>query len=646
MGNWFASPAALWLGLLIGPLLLLYMLRHKPIRKRVPSVVLWVGLAKAQLATSPFQRLQRSLSLLLMLLSLVALVLALSGFRIPGGEQRGVPVTIVVDVTASMSAFEPGGTRMDLARDRANDVISAAGNSPFTVFAWDGNLRALTAADVDGPVASGSLEDLAAEEFGASDSALVRALGQLTEGGKRRVVLISDHSPGDLAGAWLVPAGDAKMNAGIVTASLSEISATEVDLFFGIDLSGAEGDVRVPVVLERSLPDATSELVDARDLTLQPGVRTPITFSGIKPGLYSLRMKLDDGLELDNQAWLRYSRLPVQDVLITGDAPPAVTKAAEAIQDAMGVIRLLPPGAQADRDTAHVFVDAASSGAEPRLPAAYLGPLAAPKGVDFGEPIEVPGAATRPTSSLLWRGAGSPDIRIPSVFSIQTGRYIRPVLEAGAGTAIATLTRDNELQDLLLAFNLDENATGFTGKLAFVIFWANWFDYVRRVREPMPRGAVTTRQTVEVKELAGRGEFQYGPADGTEREAGSPGRAIHFDSTGIYRFDGLDDTDLPLLGVSLLDAGESNLELTAPFDYEEAVMSEWLQAFSGEGERRDLDLRPWLALLAGALLLFDWYWFRRRFPTQGQETPPSPKSQSADRGPTHGVKKNTSRVRA
>ncbi|MCB9894292.1 MAG: VWA domain-containing protein [Planctomycetes bacterium] len=646
MGNWFASPTALWLGLLIGPLLLLYMLRHKPVRKRVPSVVLWVGVARAQIATSPFQRLQKSLSLLLMLLSLIALVLALAGFRIPGGEQRGVPVTIIVDVTASMSAYEKGGTRMDLVRERANDVIAAAGNSPFSVFAWDGNMRAITAANVEGSVARASLDELQAAEFGASNSALARALGQMTDGATQRVVLISDHSPGDLAGAWLVPAGTAKMNAGIVTASLSELSASDVDLFFGVDLSGAESNVRVPVVLERSLSDGSSELVDARDITLQPGIRTPVTFSGVKPGLYSLRLKLDDGLELDNVAWLRYSRLPVQDVVITGEAPPALTRAVEAIQDAMGVVRLLPPGATTDRDTAFLFTDAASSGAEPRLPAVYFGPLAAPSGISFGDEIEVPGAATRPTSSSLWRGAGAPDIRVPKVYSIESGRYIKPVLEAGAGTAVATLTRDNDLQDLLIAFPLDENATGFTGKLAFVIFWANWFDYVRRVREPLPRGAVSTRQTVAIAELAGRAEFRYGPADASELEPGSPGRALHFDNTGIYRFEGLNDTDLPLLGVSLLDAGESNLEVAQPLEYDESAMTEWMQNFAGEGERRDLELRPWLALLAAALLLFDWFWFRRRFPMQAEEPPPPPKSQSADRGPTRVVRKNTSRVRA
>ena len=153
MANWFSSPAALWLGLLIGPLLLLYMLRHKPVRKRIPSIVLWTGVAQAQIATSPFQRLRKSLSLLLMLLALIALVLAVSGLRVPGGEQRGVPVTIIIDVTASMSGFEQGGTRIDIAIERARTVIDESGNSDISVFAWDANLRALAPADTEPAVA-------------------------------------------------------------------------------------------------------------------------------------------------------------------------------------------------------------------------------------------------------------------------------------------------------------------------------------------------------------------------------------------------------------------------------------------------------------------------------------------------------------
>ena len=646
MTNWFASPAALWLGLLIGPLLLLYMLRHKPVRKRVASVVLWVGVAKAQVATSPFQRLQKSLSLLFMVLGLVALVLALAGLRIPGGEQRGVPVTIIVDVTASMSTFEKGGDRIGVATERARDAIDAAGNSPFSMFSWDGNLHALTSADVDAPAAKSSLDDLSSVEYGASDAALVRALEQLTSGENRRVILVSDHAPGDLAGAYFVQAGTPKLNAGIVTASLSELAADKTELFFAIDLRGAEKPLRVPLVLERSNLDGTTELIDARDVTLQPDTRTPVNFTDVQPGLYSLRLKLDDGLALDNIAWLRFSELPVQDVVITGSAPPSLMKAMQAIQDAMGTINLVQPGSEDEQTVTYVFASAASSGAEPRLPAAFLAPDAAPRDVTVGETLEVPGAATRPTSNALWRGAGTPDIRIPNIFRIETGRQSKPVLEAGAGSAISLLPRQNALQDLLIAFPMDETANGFTGKFAFVIFWANWFDYVRRVREPLPRGSVSTRQTVEVRELEGRGDFRYAAVGSEDFTSGTPGLAIHFDSTGAYVLQNMTDTDLPMLGVSLLDASESNLELTESAPYDLVALETWMQEFEGEGERRDLELRPWLGLLALALLLFDWFWFRRRFPTRVVESPRSPKTQTAVRVAGRAKPQSSSQARA
>jgi hypothetical protein len=219
---------------------------------------------------------------------------------------------------------------------------------------------------------------------------------------------------------------------------------------------------------------------------------------------------------------------------------------------------------------------------------------------------------------------------------------LRPVLEAGIGPAIALAPRDNELQDLVVAFPLDESAAGFTGRVAFLIFWANWFEYVRRSREPLPRGAVSTRETVNVKPLAGRGDFTFAAAGSEQRDTGTPGRAMQFDTIGVYNFDGL-DTDLPSIGVSLLDADESDISKSEAAAYDASVTQAWMRDFEGEGERRDLELRPWLALLAIALLLFDWFWFRRKFPTRAEPAPVQPKT-TVERAQTRAVRRNTSRV--
>lgn len=644
MANWFASPAALWLGLLIGPLLLLYMLRHKPVRKRVPSVMLWTGVAQTQVATSPFQRLRRSLSLLLMLLALTALVLALAGFRVPGGEKRGVPLTIVIDVTASMDADARGGKRIDIALEHARRIIDEGGNSDVSVMVWDGNLRALTTGHVEPDVALAALDRVRVVHRGTDDAALVRAMDRISEDATRRFVLVTDHPPGDFRGAvFVAQAGMPLLNAGIVSASLSEITARQIDLFFGLELTGSEKPLTVPFLLERVREDGSTELSDARDITLSPVERTSVTFSGIEPGLYAGRIRLDDGFALDNIAYLRFSRLPVQDVVLTPGTPDSVRRAASAIADSMGVIRLVEPGSEEPVRTAYVLSDSASAGARPRLPAAYLAPDAPPPRADFGALIDVPEGSTRPSASFLWRGAGTPDIRLPKVHEISTEQHLRPALSAGEGPAIALLPRENGLDDLVIAAPLDENAGGFTGKFAFVIFWANWFDYVRRSSEPLPRGAVHTRQTVRVRPMPGREGFEYGPV-AAALDASMPGRALRLDEIGVYRFSGLADTSLPLLGVSLLDANESRLS-TGDTTYDSQAMLEWMGSYEGLGESRDLALGPWLALLAAGLLLFDWLWFRRRFPL-GASAAMRGSRPGVSRAPRSSTRRHSARGRA
>ena len=147
MEAWFANPLLLWLGLLAGPVVALFMLRHKPIVKRVPSTLLWAGAAQLSVATSPFSRLRKSLSLLLMLLLLLCLVLALAGLRIPDARLRGLPLVVIIDCSAGMQTQTPDGTRLDVAISRAQDVINAASDSPITLLTWNGALLLAAPAD-------------------------------------------------------------------------------------------------------------------------------------------------------------------------------------------------------------------------------------------------------------------------------------------------------------------------------------------------------------------------------------------------------------------------------------------------------------------------------------------------------------------
>lgn len=629
----FATPAALWAALLVVPLLLLFMLRHRPVKKRIPSVVLWQGAAQMQVATSPFQRLKNSASLLLLLAALIALILALAGLRIPGAARRGTPLILIVDVTASMGADAIGGTRLDAAKSRALELVNSVGNAPVTVLAWDGNLRPASPAMTEVGRAREGIEALQAVDYGASDGALQRALRRLVESPEaKRVVLVSDHSPGTLdQGVLFVPAGSGVANTGFVAAALTEVSSRQNELFFGLEHFG-DKPVQVGVRVERIGPES-ADLIDARDLTLTPGARASITLPVREPGLYRARLRSPDALVLDDTAYVRFSRLPVQDVAFVGTPPEPLLRAVRAIEDATGTVRLVSnPG----KDSMQVFCE--SAGDPGRLPAVYLLPRATPDGVGVATAVAAAESPARPSRHALWRGAGVPDIRVPEIVPVSTDRFLQPLLEAGPGPALSLLRRDDasRLDDLLVCFPLTDESTGFAAKVSFVILWENWFEAGRRLRDPLPRGAFSTRDSAEILPLPGRGPFRYSLAGTDEPAQGKPGDNLRLERAGEYFFTGLDESDPALLGVSLLDAEESNLVAAGLPEYDAEVFAEQLASLDTGGESGDLDLFPYLALLAAALVLLEWFLFRRRFPVIPSE--PTARKPSTAR--------HTSKVRA
>ena len=622
MEAWFANPLLLWLGLLAGPVVALFMLRHKPIVKRVPSTLLWAGAAQLSVATSPFSRLRKSLSLLLMLLLLLCLVLALAGLRIPDARSRGLPLVVIIDCSAGMQTQTPDGTRLDVAISRAQDVINAASDSPITLLKWNGALLLAAPADCEALQAKRALRQIEASDFGASDEALLLALKPYFESKrKQRIVLISDHGPGSVDAEFVfVPAGAPAVNVGIVAADCSQPAKGEADLFFGLELHGEESR-RVTVKLELVSQEAkagSAELTDARDVILRAGRRTPVSFRVSRPGLYRARLDVQDALPADDTALLRVIEPDKLSVVFIGKPPQSLSELVNALD-----FSTVEFGPQIDLSRCSVvYSEAVKESAPPRLPAVYLGPASAPPGVSFGKPYDASEFAARPARSFLWRGAGVPDIRIGRAGNIETKSYLQPLLEAGSGVAMGILNRvDSTLSDLIVGFDLDYETNSFRAKYAFVIFWTNWFEHVRGMLEPLPRGACRTAESVEVTKLGGRQEFRYGLLGSPDDSLSAlPGDVLALDKIGIYRFDGLSDTALPLLGVSLLDPTESNTAAASTETYDAEVVAQRLDQFSEDNEtaHADYDLRPWLALLGLALILFDWFWFRRRFPIQAE----------------------------
>ena len=124
----FLSWPAIWIaaGLTLPPLIALYFLKLKRSVRLVPSTLLWKRAVEDLQVNAPFQRLRRSLLLLLQVLVLIAAALALGKPMFETAEVTDGAVLLLIDQSASMSVREKDGrTRLEHAKEQAKKTIDS-----------------------------------------------------------------------------------------------------------------------------------------------------------------------------------------------------------------------------------------------------------------------------------------------------------------------------------------------------------------------------------------------------------------------------------------------------------------------------------------------------------------------------------------
>lgn len=122
----FLNPLALFLLAGVPVLVLLYFLKLKRPQVRVPSTLLWQKVIEDMRVNSPFQKLRRSLLLLLQLLALLAAIFALARPLMLVRETVDQSAIVLIDTSASMSAVEADGrTRLEQAKADALKIASS-----------------------------------------------------------------------------------------------------------------------------------------------------------------------------------------------------------------------------------------------------------------------------------------------------------------------------------------------------------------------------------------------------------------------------------------------------------------------------------------------------------------------------------------
>jgi Ca-activated chloride channel homolog len=300
------APLALLLGLLAGPIILMYMLRLRRQEVRVSSVMLWDKLLRDREANAPWQRLRRNLLLILQLIILAALVLALSRPFWPIPTVASGSVVVLLDGSASMLATDVEPNRFGAAVAEVERLIGAlSGGDQMTIILAGRTPTVLAAATNDRAVLRQALSAAAAQPVTADwEAAFALAAGAAQGFQEATILLISDGGvrgslpplPADLI---YLPIGETAENLAI-SALATRPTLDDLQLLASVSNYG-----RAP---QQTLLTLTVDgrLFDSRRLTIPPGETSNLTWE-LPLGTTAVQAQLEpqgeDFLTADNQAW-------------------------------------------------------------------------------------------------------------------------------------------------------------------------------------------------------------------------------------------------------------------------------------------------------------------------------------------------------
>ncbi len=576
----FDAPGGLWLLGAIPLIILLWLLRPRRPRVRIPSVLLWPSSTAERRSARPWQRLRNHPLLWLQLLIALLLALAAAQPYIPA-EAADQRIVVLLDASGSMRAHDVLPSRWDVARAAVVDIARTLGpDQSLSLIRVDDQPRVLLA-DVREPARVEAVLSSETASFGPIDATTSVSLAAgLAKGSPSEWVLVGDGQFPDLPSGVGVPSGTHFRFVRIGAESAANIALTGLTL----RANGAAFAAQVGV---RNASDASAggtvqllaeggNIVASSDWSAGPRQDAFVTWAGVPFGptwfaaaLASVDPPSANVLDTDDRAWavpppgsssqqrallvsagntFLERMLAVEGQLRTFKVPPA---------DWAGLV------AQGDAATyALVVLDRQprESTPSPRGSALYVGGVS---GAAFQPRIIAP-IADHP----LLRNVDWADVRIGRATRLAADQYAnwQTVVDSDGGPllVVRTLQDGNQVRrEALLTFDLTESDLPL--RPAFPVLMANILEWL----SPRPDGnpqtvAPGTSLQLEASPLARSLRVEAIDSSGPAVELAPPwtARAFRPATPGVYRAIE-DDPDGPVTTYIVADAfAPSEADLT------------------------------------------------------------------------------------
>jgi Ca-activated chloride channel family protein len=620
----FDAPWGFALGVLVLPLLILFMLKSRRPRRPVGSLMFWQAISVDQQAASPFKRLRRNLALILLLIGLAAMTFGRAEPVVQADVRQGRALVVVLDTSASMEAQDQDqeGTRFAAARVKARELFAGLGRGDrAALIAVDRSARLVVALTDDEEALAAGLSEVRTRHVGTNLAEGLLLAAQLVKGAGQdpEVVLLSDGGgppppPVDLGGPLrYVRFGTRSPNVGIVARDLRPAA------------SGEEGAWQVFVSVRSTAASAREALVSlvregrtlaARRLKLPPQGEQAVSFEErLGPGPLEVRLLPPkqgqplDPFPLDDVAYLVVPSALHPRVALVGKGPSPAWE--RALLAASARIEPLPAGGD-DPGLRLVIYDGEVPAHLPPRDAILVGPRTKIGPLEPGPLVKAPLLTAWNRTDPALRFLDLADLRhaIAEARPFTLGPGARVLIQGQhpqtkAPLVLAATWKDGRARRVALAF--DPHHSSWPLKASFPIFVQGCLDLAAE-RGSLPPQGVSAGAGVSVPVALATSEVELSGPMGEPRTLRARDGHVQVDGllrVGHYRLRA--GTRFVDLGVNLADPAEGRIE-SAPRLETDAPQVE------GVPERkRPLEVGRWFALLALIVLTLEAWAYHRRW---------------------------------
>ena len=621
----------------------LYFLKLKRKPLEIPSTFLWKKSIEDLHVNSLFQRMRRSVLLLLQLL-VAALALFALGRPVMDDMKTGRHLILAIDNSASMSATDVEPSRLEVAKGKALEVVDQMDRGDAAmVIAFSDSARVLCSYTENASVvkqAIRSIEPTArrtrfadalsiasglANPQRQGDSGQLGATTLFPDAVPATVYLLSDgafepiddESLGNLEVKYLA-IGNSPRNVGLVSLSArwSESEPDRLEVFARARNFGAE-----PVEAAAELA-VDGQVMDLLRLSIPAGSEKPMSFRLSSPGSAAVRVRLDvdDDFALDNVAWTVVNPPRRARVLIVG-RENVVWKTVFSTRDLAELAEVtFAPASFADqdletdgsiRDYDFVVFDGCSPRSMPPCNTLFVGSLPPTLAETEPTPVVRPILLNWDSGHPLLRFLRLDNVEVVDAFVVDPPRGADILIESDRGPLCFAVPRGVNT-DVIQTFRLvaDDGGwkTNWPLKPSFPLYVMNVVRSLGGIDAGsdgslLPGEAITYRPEKPVDEaqlrdpsgksdrlvLSNRGEFEY----------------LDSERLGIYELD--IDGAVRRFAVNLFDERESDIRPAEEIRVGAETAKDQLAEMVS---RREL-WKP-LALFAFVLLVLEWYIYNRR----------------------------------